>query len=445
MKYITIIIMLISVAFLAADPIYYPTTTVIENFGASWCGACEYALQGLDAMQSELSPGEVIISRLLTESGEYSNAQVDSRFDYYTVMGLPAVIFNGKVRVDGASDDTIYGLDYLDALSNFRYLGSPLKMTVQGFNVSSGAFSVLTQMVHDTFALDDADLVFYLVEDDITTELTHIVRSVETQPILLSGAGSQVLSQASFSIDPTWNTANLWAFAFVQLPSHSILQGVSTLPLPQHYIRAAVSFDHDIQNATPGLYLSPSFLIYNMGNANDVTMRIETISAPENWYLNYCDEDGGCYPGFMDIPFSYAAGEAKPFHLNIDASGDGTAVFNLVVESPQIGIYKIPFTYTLGPISNNDPLASPALITLGSSYPNPFVSEVNFELTSHKSGLSSALEIYNIKGQKLQEVPLQNLQIGVNSINWKAENLPNGLYLYRLKGTQQSGKLLKVR
>jgi hypothetical protein len=445
MKYITIVIMLISVAFLAADPIYYPTTPVIENFGASWCGGCALAEQGLAVMQSQLYPGELIISRLLTESGEYSNVQVDSRFDYYEVMGLPAVIFNGKVRINGASDETIYGADYIDAIGNFRYLGSPLKMSMQSFDASSGTFSVLTEMVHDTYALEDAKVVFYLVEEDITTELTQIVRSVHTEPISLSGAGNQVLSQASFSLDPAWNTAQLWALAFVQLSSKTILQGVSTLPLPQHYVRAAVSFDHDLQSEVSGLYLSPTFWIYNMGSAQYVTTHIEAISVPDSWSLNYCDEADNCYPGSIDIDFSYTAGEAKSFHLNIWAEGNGTATLNFVVESPEIGSYKIPFTYTLGPVINSDPLAAPVQITLGHSYPNPFRSEVSFELTSPKSGLDSALEIYNIKGQKLLELPLTNLQKGANSISWNAESLPSGLYLYRLKGTQQSGKVLKVR
>lgn len=445
MKYITILILLISVAFLAADPIYYPTTPVIENFGASWCGGCVLAQQGLSVMQSELYPGEAIIGRLLTESGEYSNVEVDSRFDYYEVMGLPAVIFNGKIRVDGASDDTVDGADYLSAISNFRYLGSPLKMSVQSFDAASGSFSVLTEMIHDTYALEGANVVFYLVEDDVTAEFTQIVRSVKTEPIILSGAGNSTLSQTSFSLDPAWTLANLWAFAFVQLPEKAILQAVSTLPEPEYYVRAAVPFDHDIQSDETGTFLSPSFWIYNLGGANDVTMHIEILSAPDNWFFNYCDEAGNCYPGSMNIPFSYTAGEAKSFDLNLDAVGNGTAKFNLVVESPQSGVYKVPFTFTVGPISNSDPLASPVQITLNSSYPNPFQSEVNFELSSSKSGLSSALEIYNVRGQKLLELPAPNLHKGVNSISWKAENLPNGLYFYRLKGTQQSGKILKLR
>jgi len=437
--------MLISVAFLAADPVYYPTTAVIENFGASWCGGCELAQQGLSAMQSELYPGEVIIGRLLTESGEYSNAEVDTRFDYYEVMGLPAVIFNGKIRVDGASDDTVNGTEYLAAINNFRYLGSPLKMSVQSFDASSGAFSVLTEMVHDTIALEDASVVFYLVEDDVTAEFTQIVRSVQTESITLSGAGSSTLSHASFSLDPAWIQANLWAFAFVQLPSKTILQAASTTPAPEYSVRAAIPFDNDLQSDDSGTFFSPPFWIYNLGEVNDVTMHIEIISAPDNWYFNYCDEAGNCFPGTLNIPFSYTAGEAKSFDLNLDAVGNGTAKFNLVVESPQSGVYKVPFTFTVGPISSSDPLASPVQISLGSSYPNPFQSEVSFELSSSKSGLSTALEIYNVRGQKLLELPAPNLQKGVNNISWKADHLPDGLYFYRLKDTLQTGKILKLR
>lgn len=444
MKYLSILLMLFSCAILSADPLYYPTTPVVENFGSIWCGACELALQGLDVMEAELAEHEAIICRLLTESGEYSTPEILTRFNYYEVLGLPAVIFNGKVRVDGATDETVNGSEYLEAINQFRYLASPLKMSVNSFDSSTGDFAVMIQMVNDSYTLA-GDLLFYLVEDDIDDELTHIVRSVESQAISLSGAGNILNADISFAIEPSWNADNLWAVAFIQIPGNAILQAASTLSQPEYYVRAAVPFDHDLHSDDPGIFASPQFWIYNLGAADEVNISIETISAPESWSLNYCDADGNCYPGAMPIPFSFASGEAKSFDLNLYAAGDGMAELNFVVESPNSGTYKIPFSYTVGPVGNDDLVSSTLGLSIGSGFPNPFKHSVSFEIQSNKADVNTALEIFNIRGQKVSAIPLLIHKEGISTINWDASGLPDGLYFYRLKGTRQSGKIIKIR
>jgi len=445
MRYIAILFLLLGVVALGADAPYYPTTPVVENFGASWCGACEYAQAGLAIMENNLAPNEAIISRLLTESGSYSNDEVDGRFDHYEVMGLPAVIFNGKVRVDGADDVVATGEPFLEAISNFRYLASPMKMEIEDFDPSTGEISVEITMLHDSYDTEGGTLYFYLLEDELLPDLTRLVRSVKSLPISLSGAGSSVTLSSAFTLDSAWDTSQFWAFAFVQMPGNAIIQAASTLEQPEYFIRAAVPFTHEIQGTQDGIYESPLFWVYNMGAADDVTIHIETISAPEGWSLNYCDVTGNCFPGAVQIPFSFAAGEAKSFDLNIWAEGNGTAILNFVIESPNSGIYKIPFSYTLGPISNDDPVQSPGLLKLARSFPNPFVDRVSFELESPKSGLDATIQIFNIKGQKLSELPAKNLLQGANSVFWDASDLPAGIYLYRLKGTTQGGRILKLR
>lgn len=444
MKHITCILLFLGVALLGANAAYYPTTPVVENFGASWCGACEYAQQGLAIMEDNLLPNEAIISRLLTESGSYSNSEVDGRFDHYGVMGLPAVIFNGKIRIDGADDVVASGEPFIDAISSFRYLASPVKMEVTDFDPATGAISVTTTMINDSYNTDGGELYFYLLEDELLPELTRLVRSVKSVPISLSGAGESINLGSTFTLDPSWDTDKLWAFAFIQMPGDAIIQAASTLEMPQYYVRAAVPFDHDIQGTADGIYESPIFWIYNMGDADEILISIETISAPEGWALNYCDISGNCFPGFMQIPFNFAAQEAKSFDLNIWAEGEGTAELNFVLESANSGIYKIPFSYTLGGTSNSDLIQTPASISLGKGFPNPFQNSVSFEITSQKAGETATIEIFNLKGQKISSLPVASLKQGQNSISWDAKDAPAGIYIYRLKNSNQSGRILKL-
>jgi hypothetical protein len=443
MKYITLILMLLSLALLAADPVIYPTTTLVENFGATWCGACEFALDGLDVLAADVPPAEIIVSRLLTESGEYTTPEIDDRFAYYEVLGLPAVIFNGKVRVDGSGDGIADGSLYHAALNNYRYLGSPLKMLMPSFDPASGTISVSVELLNPAMSIQNASLFFYLVEDNISTELTNVLRDIVVQDLDLSYTGDAEVFNASFDIDPSWITGHLRALAFVQLENKSVLQSVSSIALPPHFVQAALPFDNNIQGEANVQYESPHFLIYNLGAADTFTRHIEVLSAPDDWYFNYCDADGNCYPGSIQIPFELGTGESIAYDLNLAIGSDGTGIFNFVISSDALGEYKIPFVYSTG-TSNSDLVSAPDTSVLR-SYPNPFSSQLTIEINSPKAGNAGSLELFNLKGQKLQSISLNSLNQGINSLELDTADLPNGVYFYKLSGSARTGKILKIK
>ena len=443
MKYITLILMLFSLAGLSADPIIYPTTTLAENFGATWCGACAFALAGLDVVAADTNNSELVAVRLLTESGAYSTAEIDARFSYYDVLGLPAVIFNGKTRVDGSGDGIADGSRYHEALNSYRYLGSPLKMEMASFVAASGSVSLSIKLLNPDLFIADASLVYYLVEDNVDADLTHILRDLVIQDFSMAYTGNEQLFEGSFTVDPAWNASNLWAVAFVQLDNKSILQSVSSLPTLTYQVQAALPFDTLIQGPAGGQYESPAFYIYNLGEADTFTRQIEVISAPSDWYFNYCDVDGNCYPGTAQIPFSLTAGAYVAYDLNLSIGSEGTGIFNFVISSANLGEYKIPFTYSTG-TANGDLVASAELISVR-SHPNPFADQLSFELDSAKAGHFGDIEIFNLKGQKVQSIPLCSLNQGISSIALDTKDLPNGVYFYKVQGLAKAAKILKIR
>ncbi len=443
MKYLTFILLLLSISMLAADPVIYPTTTLAENFGATWCGACQFALDGLDVLDAETNNSEVVFARLLTESGDYTTLEIDARFGYYEVLGLPAVIFNGKTRVDGSGDGIADGSLYQDAMQNYLYLGSPIRMSMPTFVNATGMVSVDIEMLNPDLSFEDAKLIYYLIEDDIDDELTHIVRDIITQDIDIAYTGSVVEYDTTFDMDYSWNVNNLWAVAFVQLQNQSIIQSASSLPLPENLIQAALPFDNTIYGPANGQYESPAFYIYNLGAADSYTRHIEVISAPDDWYFNYCDIDGNCYPGSMQIPFTLGEGEYAAYDLNLSIGSDGIAYFNFVINSDLMGEYKIPFYYSTA-TANADALA-PSTLSVVKAYPNPFSAGLNIEVESAKDVSTSRIEIFNIKGQKLKSIALKELRQGPNYLQVDLSELSNGVYFYRLEGSQSTGKLLKIK
>jgi hypothetical protein len=83
---------------------------------------------------------------------------------------------------------------------------------------------------------------------------------------------------------------------------------------------------------------------------------------------------------------------------------------------------------------------------LDSIYPNPAKGSCTVSLTSAKPAAQMTLELYNLKGQKVQEQSFSNLNSGVNSLLFKpSDQLGSGIYFLKLQGQTQSRKLIILR
>ena len=439
MKHILTILLLISISLAFATPEYYPLTSIAETFSTNWCPGCQNMYAGIDVLHDQMHPGEFISTRLYTDSGDLTNPDTQARFDHYGVVGFPAVIFNGKTRIDGSNDETHTGQEYLDAIKPYRFGASPLKMQITAFNAQTGAISVDVQMVSAALNLQNANLVLYLLEDDVTNVDTRVTRQVIQHPITLSGAGNSTQVDKTFTISTDYNTSKLWAAAFVQADDNNILQTAHTLALPAHHIRAA--FDWDANLIVPKdqmFYLSNPFWVFNLSGIEEtISTQIMVDEGPADWYFNYCDENDNCFPG--DIPMSHtlASGEIKGFHLNITVMSSGIAKLRFVISSDTIGEYSIPFTLTTSDLDSNDDYLIPNHgISLKANYPNPFSAHTSIVVEAQKTLGNIIVDIYNLKGQKVDSLQLNQLNDGSNKLIWSpAQELPAGVYLQKIRGT----------
>ena len=82
--------------------------------------------------------------------------------------------------------------------------------------------------------------------------------------------------------------------------------------------------------------------------------------------------------------------------------------------------------------SENENVELINLTRLIGNYPNPFnpVTQISFNL---KNSGKVLLEIFNIKGQKVDLLIDDFLESGVHTITWEANNMSSGVYFYRLK------------
>jgi len=441
-------IFLLLATLLAAQPAYVPMTTLAEDFGATWCTGCPIAWQGLQVLHNNTHNGEFISAKLYTESGALSSPEVQTRFDYYGVIGLPAVIFNGKTKIDGSGTGIADGTLYNAALSQSRYSSSPIKITIGNFSTSTGVLSGNITMISPTETITDGRVVYYLLENSVSADDTHVLRAVLYDTLNLSGAGNTFGFNKTFTINPAWNSGNLWAIAFVQQASKAIIQSASTLALPSYNFRVAMDWNNMALTSDANYnFNSLPMWFFNQGLADDYTLRIDVDSAPADWYFNYCDDQGNCYPGTMDVPFSLAAGESRNYHLNLTIGTAGVADFRMVVSSTHLGTYSIPFHFYTTGMAADDPHLNPAPVMLGRISPNPVSATGKLSLIADKSLGSAVIDVFNLKGQKVQTLSLGHIVPGENEISFTpAPNLPNGVYFYRLKDSAApAGRFVLIR
>jgi len=79
-------------------------------------------------------------------------------------------------------------------------------------------------------------------------------------------------------------------------------------------------------------------------------------------------------------------------------------------------------------------------------YPNPFSHHTTFEFGLEQPG-EIALTIYNNQGQEVAVLVNEHQDKGRHHVQWNAEEIPSGIYFYRLAVSGQrsavSGKMVK--
>jgi hypothetical protein len=109
-----------------------------------------------------------------------------------------------------------------------------------------------------------------------------------------------------------------------------------------------------------------------------------------------------------------------------DNSGDGEWAF----------IDTVTLTYSLPPISDDDIVAVPIVTALRGNHPNPFnpSTMIQFDLAQEGHVL---IEVFNIRGQRVQTLVDAQLGKGSHQIEWNGTNLHgramgSGIYFYRM-------------
>jgi len=144
----------------------------------------------------------------------------------------------------------------------------------------------------------------------------------------------------------------------------------------------------------------------------------------------YSDIQGGyCGEGNIDADPLFVDAENGDYHLQetspcIDA-GNPNSPFDPDGTIADMGA----FCYHQDVGINDNQLAGYQL----NNYPNPFSGEtiINFSL-SVDNMKNAKIQIYNVKGQKVDQLAITNYELENNQVTWNADNFASGIYFYKL-------------
>ena len=83
-------------------------------------------------------------------------------------------------------------------------------------------------------------------------------------------------------------------------------------------------------------------------------------------------------------------------------------------------------------VSVEEPAEIPSAYSLSQNYPNPFnpTTKIQYSLPE---ALNVRLSVYNSMGQEMMQLVNENQSIENYIVEFNAQNLPSGIYFYRLQ------------
>lgn len=177
-------------------------------------------------------------------------------------------------------------------------------------------------------------------------------------------------------------------------------------------------------------YIELEHWLYTEWDYDWVTVYISADG--ENWLDTPVWTESGqfdyLHKNWIKIPDDF---DSEQIYITLSLTDDG-AHQSLV--DPGWNINKISVK-SFSPVvtSNENDVIATSTSMLGKNYPNPFNPETSISFSlEEKSSQNAKIDIYNLRGQKVKEIPLNDKEIKAGKVVWNADNQASGVYLYRL-------------
>jgi hypothetical protein len=279
-------------------------------------------------MLSEFPNNLIVVEDHMHGSGSdpFSTPETEARGSWYGVPGFPDVRIDGMYDVSGASSCSQAATAYRNYINQrLTATGGVSPVAVTGYFSSyqgSGSLQATFEL-QDPAALGTTQAVLYLYEDHINwccgyggvSIWDEVARVVRTQPVTLSNVGDRVTVVEGVTIDPSWNPANLHAFALIQQTtgSKTIIQAARLTSV----IDFALNFPRTLGSVPQGNgTITFSGTVQNVSNISDVlSLAVGDFGWPADFQI------AGDPTWYTGTDLALAPGESKDITVRVQTDG----------------------------------------------------------------------------------------------------------------------------
>jgi hypothetical protein len=148
----------------------------------------------------------------------------------------------------------------------------------------------------------------------------------------------------------------------------------------------------------------------------------------------------------VDPEHPYEAGHYFPPCHTFGIAAQGNMVYSVENRNDWLDCFSIYDCLESLPVVNQRESNGLNSFALHACYPNPFNPTTQIDFNMQRAGLVS-LNVYNLLGQSVATLVNGNLTQGQHSVKFDAQNLPSGMYVYRMEanGFSEQKKMMLVK
>lgn len=181
----------------------------------------------------------------------------------------------------------------------------------------------------------------------------------------------------------------------------------------------------DYDTVAPRIDHLQKLLIFNSGTEDLIFQGIELSGS--NAFEAYIQ----MYQG-DNLPMTLKMGDAVRINVWLNSAENGLHEAELTVLSNADNVPAVSIRAIVDPSASvNESETLPNEFGLGNAYPNPFNAQTMIPFTLSSNGVVD-LAVYDIAGRRISTLVSGRMEAGNHSVTWNAENIPAGVYLYRL-------------
>ncbi|MBZ0268314.1 T9SS type A sorting domain-containing protein [bacterium] len=290
-------------------------------------------------------------------AGVFDNAAASARAVFLGASSAPDTYFDGIDNQVGAGDSLVAYNQYRTKVNN-HYNNQPSQFIISdalvdynlGTMTATVSFTVEVAPGETVATPSDLTLRSGAYEDDLefccepqtgNNMWYHIGRALGTVvPLTISTAGQTQDYVGTFTIDPSWNTDNMEAFAFVQRTSNRKVEqsgmackgyAVDVANLGGTVVSSAVPYDFDVEATYIGCL------------DDDVTVTLDKSGLPGDWDAEIV-VGANTYPNTVTFP-AMTANDMQAYSVRVIPGASAALAFVGVSTSPNSTLSEVVHEY----------------------------------------------------------------------------------------------------